>query len=653
MIDCEANHFIWLRPGAIPLSMRSPLPEFLADLVNLLPRDERALLYRLATGNQGSDACILAIRSRERGAARRLARKLPRTLRYLEEDGALVADPAVIEQLTCFLPPDSEGEASLANPVDQIVVAQEKCDYRRALALFEENGGVYFIHFHGNDTCLDVLNRFPKTVVDAEPTLTMALAMHALKAGNVTRARHLMVQHFGDDMHGLETVISRRESYPLVVRQFRFLMAIYEDQPISNQLRVKLFDMLAELPIDDHLHRGSFYNAMLAVCLQRRELNEAEQIAKRALHHYQQAQAHLLVFYIELHCVVFSLHRGMLSEAEHRAQAARNALERVPFEVPADRRLMSLLEGVLSYEKGEADHLVRFVAEEFDKFAYGEIWPTVVELALVYCSQVVSRQVGLGGAISFLDKWRVQEWRSRRFNTAITMREVKLLQNANRWQAAADRLMAIQSRINLTWVETAEEALSRLVDPIEIELAMAWLRHLIQHLPRRPLLRAQVEALLRNEHIGERDRGCLRLWAAHLARVHRDMTGARHLFAELLDELARTGVITHLLGEVGLVDALVDDKRVGPQVVSTAERRAVLRKLHAFAPGRETRSTVLTAQELRVLRLVAEGGTNKFVARQLRLSEVTVKFHLTNTYRKMGCRRRAEAIAAARSLGWL
>ncbi|MBY8916342.1 LuxR C-terminal-related transcriptional regulator [Nitratireductor sp. L1-7-SE] len=629
--------------------MRSSLPDLLADLVNLLPQDERALVYRLAKGYQGS----LVITSRERGAARRLARKLPRTFRYRDEDGTLVADRNVLAQLESVVVQDGDEALSGTGTCAQIVAAQEQGDHRRALALFEENGGVYFIHFHGNDACLDVLNRFPRAMVDAEETLTMALAMHALKAGNVTHARYLMVQHFGDEMHSLDTVISRRESYPLAVRQFRFLMAIYEDQPIPNHLREKLFDMLAEFPIDDHLHRGSFYNAMLSVCLQRRELNEAENIAKRALYHYQQAQAHLLVFYIELHCVVFSLQRGMLSEAEHRVQAAREALDRVPFEVPADRRLMSLLEGVLAYEKGEPDHLVRFVAEEFDKFAYGEIWPAVVELALVYCSQVVSRQVGLGAAISFLDKWRVQEWRSRRFNTAITMREVELLQNANRWQAAADRLMAIQSRINLTWVETAEEALSRLVDPNEIELAMAWLRHLMQHLPRRPLLRAQVEALLRNEHIGERDRGRLRLWAAYLARVHRDMTRARHLFAALLDELARIGVVTHLLGDIGLVDALVDDKRVGPQVISTAERRAILRKLHGFAPGRETNSTVLTPQELRVLRLVAEGGTNKFVARQLRLSEVTVKFHLTNTYRKMGCRRRAEAVAAARSLGWL
>lgn len=626
----------------------------IADLIGLLPQDERRLLLRLCAAAGGPAAPVLAVPGRGSGVARRLAARLASTVVYRAEARELApASPQAAGLLRDIARAGGIEGRSGVDPVAEIVAAQERGDHRRALSLFEENGGIYFIHFHGNDACLDVLNRFPGEMADAEETLILARAMHALKAGNVTHARFLLVRRFGEGVHSLETVIRDAARFSLAVRQFRFVMAIYEDYAVSNELRALLFDMLAELPIDDHLHRGSFYNAMLAVCLQRHRLNEAEEVARRAHHHYREAQAHLLVFYIELHRVVFSLQRGMLDEAERWAAQARQALDMVRFDTPADRRLLNLLDSVIAYEKGAPGHLVRFVAEEFDKFAYGEIWPIVVELSLVYCSQVVSRQVGLGAAISFLDKWRVQEWRSRRFNLAITMREVDLLQNANRWQAAADRLMAVQSRINLTWVESAEEAMSRLVDPIEIELAMAWLRHLIEHLPHRPMLRDQVEALLRNEHIGERDRGRLRLWAAYLARMHRDVTRARHLLSELLDDLARIGIITHLLGEIGIVDVLLDDKRIAAHVMSAPDRRAVIRKLHGFSPRRERESTPLTRQELRVLRLVAEGATNKFVARQLRLSEVTVKFHLTNIYRKMACRKRSEAVSGARSLGWL
>ena len=51
----------------------------------------------------------------------------------------------------------------------------------------------------------------------------------------------------------------------------------------------------------------------------------------------------------------------------------------------------------------------------------------------------------------------------------------------------------------------------------------------------------------------------------------------------------------------------------------------------------------LTARELEVLRLVAEGRTNGRVAEALNVSEQTVKFHLCNIYRKLGVGNRTEA----------
>jgi DNA-binding NarL/FixJ family response regulator len=51
----------------------------------------------------------------------------------------------------------------------------------------------------------------------------------------------------------------------------------------------------------------------------------------------------------------------------------------------------------------------------------------------------------------------------------------------------------------------------------------------------------------------------------------------------------------------------------------------------------------LTARELEVLRLVADGSTNGDVARKLWVTEQTVKFHLSNVYRKLNIANRTEA----------
>ena len=55
----------------------------------------------------------------------------------------------------------------------------------------------------------------------------------------------------------------------------------------------------------------------------------------------------------------------------------------------------------------------------------------------------------------------------------------------------------------------------------------------------------------------------------------------------------------------------------------------------------------LTARELEVLRLVAQGETNAEIARRLRLSVHTVERHAANLYRKIGARGRADATAYA------
>jgi DNA-binding NarL/FixJ family response regulator len=55
-------------------------------------------------------------------------------------------------------------------------------------------------------------------------------------------------------------------------------------------------------------------------------------------------------------------------------------------------------------------------------------------------------------------------------------------------------------------------------------------------------------------------------------------------------------------------------------------------------------STGLTERELAVLRELGEGRSNKEIARSLWLAEQTVKFHLTNIYRKLDVGSRTEAV---------
>jgi LuxR family maltose regulon positive regulatory protein len=61
----------------------------------------------------------------------------------------------------------------------------------------------------------------------------------------------------------------------------------------------------------------------------------------------------------------------------------------------------------------------------------------------------------------------------------------------------------------------------------------------------------------------------------------------------------------------------------------------------------------LTMREIEVLRLLAQGLSNKEIATQLTVSPNTVKKHTVNLYQKLQVRNRQRAIRAARALGYL
>jgi DNA-binding NarL/FixJ family response regulator len=74
----------------------------------------------------------------------------------------------------------------------------------------------------------------------------------------------------------------------------------------------------------------------------------------------------------------------------------------------------------------------------------------------------------------------------------------------------------------------------------------------------------------------------------------------------------------------------------GPAVVAAS---SVPREPVAPEPARSP----MTAREREILRAVTEGLTNARIGRQLWVTEQTVKFHLSNIYRKLGVSNRTEA----------
>ncbi len=70
-------------------------------------------------------------------------------------------------------------------------------------------------------------------------------------------------------------------------------------------------------------------------------------------------------------------------------------------------------------------------------------------------------------------------------------------------------------------------------------------------------------------------------------------------------------------------------------------------------PSREAQAAVglLSPREREILRLIARGGSNKLIARELDIAETTVKIHVQHILRKLGLSSRVQAAVFATSQG--
>jgi len=114
----------------------------------------------------------------------------------------------------------------------------------------------------------------------------------------------------------------------------------------------------------------------------------------------------------------------------------------------------------------------------------------------------------------------------------------------------------------------------------------------------------------------------------------------------LVYEAMSSGAHGYLLKEINaqsMLQAIVD-VAAGKFILDPAVTTRVLNLVRHGAPQSESdKLAQLSAQERRVLALVADGKTNKEIAEQMGLSDKTVKNYLSNIFEKLQISRRSQA----------
>jgi DNA-binding NarL/FixJ family response regulator len=95
----------------------------------------------------------------------------------------------------------------------------------------------------------------------------------------------------------------------------------------------------------------------------------------------------------------------------------------------------------------------------------------------------------------------------------------------------------------------------------------------------------------------------------------------------------------------------IDPRDLAAALRQTAEGLVFHALSLPLAGDSAARASGLTERELTILKSVARGLSNRMIAEELSVTEQTVKFHLTNVYRKLGVSNRLSAARYAYESG--
>ena len=123
----------------------------------------------------------------------------------------------------------------------------------------------------------------------------------------------------------------------------------------------------------------------------------------------------------------------------------------------------------------------------------------------------------------------------------------------------------------------------------------------------------------------------------------------------LVDECIRAGAKGYLLKDIERFSLKESIRAVhrGEGAVSPAVAAGVLGRLREGASTETVNEPRLSDTQREILRLIAEGFSNREIAPRVYLSENTVKSHIQEIFRKLQVRNRVEAALRAAKEGWL
>jgi len=402
---------------------------------------------------------------------------------------------------------------------------------------------------------------------------------------------------------------------------------------------------------------GTYANGLAAGSFSVGEFDRATAFAKQGYTLLSDADSSYGMIFATCLMGLVAMTRGQVAKAMYHFRRAENIAQADTDVSSYTRGLARLLQGTVHYLRFELEDADRLLTENLPLVmgcGYAEIWRT----ASMVHARIFALRRSWTRAEEVLKRGsndQRQEWLNRTL-PLVTDERVRNLINERDIESAERR--ALQFGLSLTEPLKAPDHWEREVCiPIRTQARLFLARGFPE-----PAL-ACTESIRQLALKSERKIRYIELSVLEslIRTAMGDIKTANARLSEAIGEAADEGIVAPFIEEGSAIRVPLETFRMGVAEEQTLE---FLKKIEAgfklmrtdsgnVRGGRCGRQQQLTARELDVLALLAEGEENREIASQLSVSENTVKWHVRNILEKLCVENRMKAVLAAKDQGYI